>query len=241
MTKSAPLDVGYNERLFAKPGLRSFYHQARFDWAEGEVRKYLGNNLKVIELGCFDGRFLQHVEPQVAEYVGIDANWEGGLDLAREKFAGKPGTTFVEASDPAVLRQFNDGHFDLAVSLETLEHLAPELLPAYLDELARVTSGPLLVSVPNEIGPVFFAKHIVKSLRYGAAERYSARELIAAVLGRSDRIERNQHKGFDYRELIRSIGSRFQIFSVTGLPRLGLPPGLSATVAIHARPLAASS
>ena len=235
MSESTPLEAGYNERLFAKRGLRSFYHLARFNWAAGEIRKHLGANLKVVELGCFDGRLLEHIEPQVAEYVGLDANWEGGLDLARERFRGRPTANFIESSDPAALHEFPAGYFDLAVALETLEHLDPGMVPAYLDELARVTSGRILVSVPNEIGPVFLAKHLVKSLRYGATEHYTPREFVAAVLGRTERIARNQHKGFDFRQLIRSIGSRFEIISVTGLPRLGLPPGLSATVAIQAR------
>ncbi|HVM21680.1 MAG TPA: class I SAM-dependent methyltransferase [Sphingomicrobium sp.] len=227
---------GYNERLFDAAGLRSFYHLARFKWAEEQVRTHCGNGLKVLELGCFDGRLFDHIRPQVADYVGIDANWEGGLDLARRKYAGVAGATFLEATDPKALRAFADREFDVTASLETLEHLPPELLPAFLDELARVTAGQLLVTVPNELGPVFLAKYLLKRLRYGDADDYSVKEAVAATLGQTHKVRRCEHKGFDYRQLIGAIGARFNIASIEGLPFAGLPPLLSPTVAIRAVP-----
>jgi hypothetical protein len=225
---------GYNERLFGTSRLRSFYHLARFRWAEGKVRALGRSNLRLIELGCFDGRLLEQLHPYVSEYVGLDANWEGGLDLAMDKFGDNPGVSFVEITHPSQMRCFEDERFDLAASLETLEHLPPALVPEFLDEIARVTHGHFLASFPNELGPVFLAKHLLKRLRYGDAEDYTGGEIMAATLGRSRRIARREHKGFDYRNMIRQIADRFNIVSVEGLPAIGLPPVLSPTVAVHA-------
>lgn len=50
-----------------------------------------------------------------------------------------------------------DGQYDLVTALETLEHLPPDIVPAALAELRRVTSGYLVATIPsfgpNEHGP----------------------------------------------------------------------------------------
>jgi hypothetical protein len=224
---------GYNERLF-KSGPRKFYHLARFNWVRRQVAACGLKNLRLVEVGCFDGRLINEIGDSVAEYVGLDANWEGGLDLGRNKFAGRNEIKFIKAVDPSPLAAFPNGYFNAAAALETLEHISPDMVGDYLDELARITKGHIFITVPNELGPVFLMKRVAKAILYGHVEPYSWRELAAATLYRSDLVGRNQHKGFDYRELISEVAKRFQIVSVEGLPPLGLPPGLSATAAILA-------
>ena len=226
-------DQSYNERLF-DGGIRSWYHLSRFKWASEVVRR-LPAGQKVIELGCYDARTLEYIGHRVAEYVGIDANWAGGLDLARDRFAGDRRVTLIQSEDPGDFEQFDDGHFSLALALETLEHVPPASVKRYLDELARVTRGHLLVSVPNELGPIFLAKYLAKLVFYGDVQHYSVKEVIAATLRRSDLVGRDDHKGFDYRHVMRELRSRFEILTVTGLPRTWLPPAVSPTIAIFAR------
>jgi SAM-dependent methyltransferase len=52
---------------------------------------------------------------------------------------------------------FKSGQFDLVTALETLEHLPPDVVPAALRELRRVTRGFLVCTIPsfgpNEFGP----------------------------------------------------------------------------------------
>jgi 2-polyprenyl-3-methyl-5-hydroxy-6-metoxy-1,4-benzoquinol methylase len=225
---------GYNERLFACRGLRSLYHHSRFNWA-AERAKRLGSELRLIELGCFDGRLFGMLRHSLEEYVGLDANWEGGLDLARAQWKGEAKARWIQSSDPADLKQFADGHFDLAAALETLEHVPPDLMPRYVEELARVTRGHILVTVPNELGPVFLAKYVAKLALYGGEQPYRMGEVVAATLRRSDRVERDDHKGFDYRHVIAELRRWFDLLEVAGLPRTGLPPALSPTVGIFAK------
>src|SRR3982750_4083707 len=172
-----PLAVDYNQRLFSSGGLRSYYHLSRFNWAERKIQALSRRDLRIIELGCFDGRLVERVLRFASEYVGIDANWEGGLDGARAKFSDRPDVSLIEANDPAVFNRFGDRYFDVAVCLETLEHLPPDSISSYLAQLRRVTKGSLLVSVPNEIRLPFISKLVAKRLLYGGGEEYSLKEV----------------------------------------------------------------
>ncbi|HEX4762633.1 MAG TPA: class I SAM-dependent methyltransferase [Sphingomicrobium sp.] len=235
VSSQPPLTTAYNERLFGRPGLRRSYHMARFNWVRGKVEANALDELRLIELGCYDGRLFETLGSKVTEYVGLDSELSLGVEVAQQKYAGRKDVTLIVADDPAALRLFADNHFNAAAALETLEHVPPHLVAHYLDELRRVTRGYLFVTVPNELGPVFLAKFLAKRLFFSGGEPYSLREIIAATFGRTRSIPRMQHKGFDYRRLLADIGERFDIVAVEGLPKLGLPALLSPTVAIFAR------
>jgi SAM-dependent methyltransferase len=226
--------VGYNERLFSGDAVRRYYHEARFKWADETIAGLFKRKSRFVEIGCFDGRLFDRIAPLASEYVGIDANWERGLDLARQKYAGRSDVILIQSGSPDSLAGFADRHFDCAISLETIEHMPPEIVELYLDQLARVTRGHVLISVPNELGLPFLAKYLGKAILYEGNQDYSFGEVIAATLGRSDRVARNEHKGFDYRRLVDSLSRRFDILAVEGLPALGLPPALSPTIGIVA-------
>src|SRR6267142_3986212 len=104
----------YNERLFSG-GLRSRLHFARFHWIRGELERLGVKPTRVLELGCYDGRALDFI-PSPQRYVGMDANWEGGLDLARVH-RRMEGYDFIEVRCPSDI-QLRES-FDLALSLET--------------------------------------------------------------------------------------------------------------------------
>lgn len=224
----------YNTRLFSSGGIRQWYHLARFKWVEATCRDGRVNVGSVLELGCFDGRLLSHL-PAPARYVGIDGNWEGGLDLAKQRFRGDDSKTFIESTTPDTLAPFPDRSFDAFFSLETIEHINPALLDTYLQQIARVVAGDVLITVPNEKGPLLLVKQIAKKLIGSQSEPYTGAELFFAAIGRMDRVARQEHKGFDYATLVQQIARRLEIVSVVGLPFKALPPILNLTVAIHAR------
>lgn len=227
--------VGYNERLFSGSGLRSYYHFARYHWLRAMLERHTSGPLRVVELGCFDARAVDHMPPRLQEYVGFDANWENGLDIGRERLRGRPEARLVETKSPDALKRLADASFNVAIALETLEHIDTPVMREYLAELARVTDGTLFVSVPNEMGPVFLAKHLLKRLAFKSGDRYTWREVVAATLRQPHKVARREHKGFSYVQLVEELRAHFEIVSVTGVPRLGLPPALSLTVGIVAR------
>ena len=59
--------------------------------------------------------------------------------------------------------------------------------------------------------------------------------LDASTLGRLDRVERNEHKGFDYHALAAQVARHFSDVRLHGVSPPYLPPFLCLTVAITAR------
>ena len=225
----------YNQKLFSG-GIRSYLHYMRFYWLQkhltGEANRYT-----MLELGCFDCRSLNYI-PQPKQYVGIDAGWEGGLDDARATLRS-PWIELVMAQSVHDLGAYEGRRFDYSVALETLEHMNDPVLRGYVEFLARVTKKQLLITVPVEVGPVFLAKYLAKSivpqLENGETESYTLREVIAATRGRVEQVQRYEHKGFDYRKLIELLGQYFTITKVEGIPFEKFPH-LSFQVGIIAEP-----
>lgn len=222
--------LSYNERLFAG-GFRATLHTARFLWLRDAVSRYGARCDKVLELGCFDGRALDYM-PRPSEYRGYDANWEGGLDLAAPR--EQQGVSFHLAATPEDMRL--TGVFDTAISMETLEHIPPELVSPYLAKIASHLDGYFFATVPVEIGPVFLGKWLAKraaSLRSLRPQPYTAKEVLCQTLGLTKYVRRDNHMGFNYRDMVREIGRHFEVLSVEGCP-WRLPPPLCFTVGIVA-------
>ena len=215
-------EAGYNERLFSG-GLRGRIHGSRFLWLRESLRRVHASCEKVLELGGFDGRSLSFLPREPGAYLGLDANWEGGIDLGRSRWRDHPGVRFELCNTPSELRGWVEGQrFDTVLCLETLEHVPPNLVASYVEEIARVTTGYFVVTVPNEKGPLFLAKYLAKRL-FGDYYRYRPIEVWGATIGRMDLVERDDHKGFDYETIIRLIGSHFDVVEVSGYPFRHMP------------------
>ncbi len=221
----------YNERLF-EAGFRGWFHQGRFRWLRERAAEFSREPLRVIELGCFDGKVIQWLPVPPRRYLGFDANWEGGLDQARRKWADFPAAEFRAAKKPEDME--TSERFDLAVCMETLEHLTDEQLAGYLDRIAAVTEQRFFVTVPNEIGPVCFVKQALKKVFWGGSI-FSWSDMLKSLFGRTDSIVRDEHRGFNYRKLIRVLGQRFEVERVSGIPFGFLPPLFNFTVGIVLR------
>lgn len=222
--------AGYNERLFSG-GLRGKLHLARFSWLEDSVRRSGSPCRSVLELGCFDGKAIDHLPETPSRYVGLDANWEGGLDIARERWKGHDGYEFRECTTPDEMG-IGDESFDISVCMETLEHVPPELVEPYVAKLAAATRHHVFITVPNEIGVVFFLKHVAKSALGGDTEKYGFVEFLNQSAGRTAKVARREHKGFDYRDMVRAVSRHFDIVEVSGNPLGRLPAALNFGVGI---------
>ncbi len=226
------VDTGYNERLFSS-GLRRHLHEARFLWIHKKLLELGCPYDRVIELGCFDGKVLDFFPKKPHYYVGYDADWEDALSLAQEKWKDYPNFHFRYCTTAEEM-ELGEDRFDIAIAMETLEHLPVEAVGPYLSKLAAVTDGCILITVPNEKGVVFFAKHLAKLL-FGEVERHTLAEFVNATLGRMDRVKRGHHKGFDYERLVCEVADYFDIVEISALPFSGLPKALNFTVGIVAR------
>lgn len=227
-------DYGYNERLFSG-GFRSKLHLARFKWLLDKISKLNLPIESVLELGCFDGKLIDFLPSEPSQYVGFDANWEGGLDMAKTKWANKPNFSFFQASSPAEMLLNNDEIFNIAVAMETLEHVHPQMVDSYLQKIAQHLKGYFFITVPNEKGFVFLFKYFTKKLSSKDGYCYSVTELINATLGRMNLVARREHKGFDYDALITNIEQHFDILEVSGHPFEFLPHSLCFGIGIIAK------
>ncbi len=225
---------GYNERIFGG-GLRAYVHNSRFNWAQ-RVCKRRGQDLSsVFELGCFDGHLLDWLPAEPSYYLGVDADWEGGLSAAQKRFGGDQRRDFIKSANASALASVPDNSFTAAFALETLEHIPEDELDRYLAEIARILNGTFYITVPNEKGIVFLLKYILKAAYYGGNHDYSLREIVNATLCRLELVERNDHKGFDYAVLIRKLARNFSIDSIHSLPLPNLPPITGVTIGIVAK------
>lgn len=100
---------------------------------------------RVLEVGCGEGEIARRLHARWGDVTGLDLP-DSGL---RAEWGAIEGPAFLHADAQAL--PFDDGEFDLVVSVEVLEHL--EDPAAGLAEMARVSRRHLVLSVPRE--PLF--------------------------------------------------------------------------------------
>lgn len=210
--------LAYNERLFKRNGLRAYYHSYRFHWLARTIRALHRSRLSVLELGCFDAKSIRFIEQStpVTRYLGLDADWEGGLSAGQQVWKDRPEIELRFCRNPDELAGVSES-FDLGLCMETLEHLPVEVAEKYLREMSRLVRGYLLVTVPIERGPVFLVKHALKTIFRMEDNRITPADFLYSVIGRMDKVQRDEHLGFDDRFLIKQIATHFDILRVEGM------------------------
>jgi SAM-dependent methyltransferase len=100
---------------------------------------------RALEVGCGEGVIADRMQRRWGEVVALDLP-DAGL---RAEWRRYPAPRFLHADAHAL--PFPDGHFDVVVAAEVLEHLPDPVLG--LREMGRVGRRHLVLSVPQE--PVF--------------------------------------------------------------------------------------
>lgn len=116
-----------------------------------------------------------------------------------------------------------------------MEHLTDSDLDSYLQALALVTKRYLIITVPKERGLAFLLKHGLKRLLRYPDYSISGPEFFFSTIGRLDKVDRLEHKGFDYAALANRIREFFPRLIIEGVG--GLPLGCAFTVGMVARPM----
>jgi 2-polyprenyl-3-methyl-5-hydroxy-6-metoxy-1,4-benzoquinol methylase len=237
-------DAAYAERIFEGGSrLTRWSHRRRGQTAS----RLLGNRRfeHAVDVGGADGWFLRSLLDAglVAHGTVLDID-PALLDQGRAATGTDDRLDFVlnEAASVAALR----GTFDLAVCMETLEHVPDPA--ASLDEVVSLLrpGGALLVTVPVEVGPALLGKQLGRWFAnrrgtYGY-ERYAWPELLrAGVLWDARAVDRgnlHSHKGFDYRAVRRAVEDRVTIERTRWSPVQVVGPLLASTVSWLGRPRA---
>ncbi len=176
-----------------------------------------------MELGCYDGKTIGYLPSKPARYVGFDENWEGGLPIARQLWSSERGYEFLSCSSPSDMT--TPERFDIAVCMETLEHVPPRLIEPYIARMAQMIRGRIFITVPTEKGIVFAAKYLCKRLS-GNFQAYTLSEFLWASVGRLDKVGRDDHKGFDYQIVVEAVRKHFKLEKVSPYPLQWLPLSL---------------
>lgn len=121
----------------------------------------------------------------------------------QKKYINNKEFSFREADNASKIDLSDETSFDLALSMETLEHVDDSLICPYLELLSSKLSGYLLITAPNEKGIFFLLKRLLKPTQ--DVETYSIRDIFNIFLGRTNYVSRDQHKGFDYEQLIYDL------------------------------------
>lgn len=104
---------------------------------------------KILDFGCGDGRFEYELRAENADILGIDLSSKA-LSFAR---AFNPSINFL-AED---INNFSSkSKFDYIVSIETFEHLPPQIIKKIVSSLAKLlkSDGKLIITVPSDNMPV---------------------------------------------------------------------------------------
>ena len=107
---------------------------------------------------------------------------------------------------------------DLISAFEVCEHLTDAETEQFLSSAQNSikNNGKLIIFVPIMIGGALILKELNRSILFRRASEYSARELIAGVLGRAVQRPNSRgptHKGFDFRWLREKLREHFIIES----------------------------
>jgi len=140
------------------------------------------------------------------------------------------------------------GAADVVFCTEVFEHLPSAETDRALGEIARILKpgGVAVIGVPVEIGPPALAKGLFRAARRPGDFDAAPRSVLQATLGRPPRPRPEaeispgrayypHHAGFDHRPLVRAIGERFVLETLSGSPFPALPAWLNSEVYLRAR------
>ncbi len=223
---------GYAQRLLHGNWFRAWLHRHRFEWLVRELKRRRLTPVRLVEVGCNDGMLVDFLDAggvAIDTYLGLDIAPDV-LQAAQERYRTRPEIVFRNAKVSPIL----GSDYNVAVCMETFEHLQSEEVEGWLETLSRSLKGCLFVTAPVERGPNFLVKHFAQWALRLPAPRKSVPDVINLALGRTGRVVRDHHKGFDDRVLVRQIARYFHVEQVRGL-FCRRPLTLNFTIGIVAR------
>lgn len=130
---------GYND-------IANFWDQTRLVfWPELEslilntidetIKSNDGRNIKLLDIGCGNGRLLRIVKDKNITYSGFDPS-EELIKIARKTWPSNTFNLGQLKENPSTT--FTDAEFDLAISIAVIHHIPKELVRDWLLEIARI-------------------------------------------------------------------------------------------------------
>ena len=205
----------YDQFTFnSKNPLARFAHRSRYQNGLSLIPRK--EHLKVLDIGCGDGRFLNEVlkNEESAQLLGYDPYMDSALfpkiQISKE---------WSEVDD--WMKQ--KGKFDVIVCFEVLEHLNPTRQIEILEKakMALKEGGVFIVSVPIEKGIPSVIKNLRRIMIHYDAKIYNFRNVVASFFGYKTKWMKQHrkesfylsHMGFFFDDLEKVIAPLFNIES----------------------------
>lgn len=111
--------------------------------------------LSLLDFGCGDGRLINELGPRHPEASLLGQDFDERATALARLFSRTPNTLFT-TDDLATLHQKHAAGFDIVTSIEVIEHIPPDDLPAVVNALHGIIkpNGYLLLTVPSDNVPL---------------------------------------------------------------------------------------
>ncbi len=157
LIQEAQYDFPYHYLTSRKKGNFSLHEYLQWGLMHMSYMEFLVEKISnlpyntLLDAGCGEGRLLYELEQKSPEkkFLGIDIS-ERALHFAR---GFTTSSSFVVHD---IIAKPTDEHFELCTSIEVIEHIPPEYIPAYVSNIANslVTGGTLIITTPTDNYPV---------------------------------------------------------------------------------------
>lgn len=158
MNNPAPVYGNYEDKYNARNPISKFLVRGFLSAFDSFLHSLPARNIaSACEVGCAEGELLKHIHSALPDsrLSATDIS-EEEIEKARKNCSALPVTFSVQNAE--ALQIYQDASFDLVVCCEVLEHLTDPVRG--LNELHRISSKYVLVSVPNE--PVWKTLNILR-------------------------------------------------------------------------------
>jgi SAM-dependent methyltransferase len=151
----------HRKQIDCKSRIIAWSHASRFRLAENLVGSEA--NRKILDYGCGDGTFLERVAHRFTSCVGADIE-PGQIEDCKRRFKAIANVRFCTV--PELNEPEYTNAFDIVTCMETLEHCVEPIVDRVLVDLKRLCAkkGRIIISVPVEIGPIFFMKYALRKI-----------------------------------------------------------------------------
>lgn len=124
-------------------------HQSYIEYLTEKISKL--NFQKLLDAGCGEGRLLYEIEQKVS------GKYLYGIDISsRALHFGRGFTKQSKFEEHDIIKSPTSELFDICTSIEVIEHIPPEYIPKYVENISRslVERGILIITTPTDNYPV---------------------------------------------------------------------------------------